>query len=818
MNIIQNLKAFFKQPEDTKTKIQDTGAITIHPSRPLSFGKINLRLASDDRVNPQEVLLASKDGIVNQCVKLIINSTLSNGYILKCKYKNQEEKISKLIDKIDFKKQSKKILNSILGSNGDIFSFVSEDKDGNLELIVESVFKQGYKRILLNIDKSHNQLINKIIVQNETQNKLYTLDIDYVHQVVSPHNLDNELLGQTPLMLIYHRVIEKMAWIKTSKNRGLKGGVQEGIFTPPDNIFDGVDLKDKLNYLAEFSNTITVLNEQEKKSYLSYATSPIPLKFLSLSRSNLDEQYLENIRDINYEICSTYGVPTSLVQFHPDTDPNLSNSSQYRDNFAELNTNEYKTVLEEFWNWFLKTQFPFYEFELVIGREQTDETIKLRDQLFKSIEACEKLQGIGINAKPKLELIEKLGLELVNEKEDEQEELDTSLDLVDDLEMSNKAVNSETLDEVFKKYYDTVNMSYSELENWSQNECSKLASLDRSPIRRNLRLLNKNKDQWTEKDIKDANRTISFVSRMRKMPNGKVIKDCYSKRDISLKNWAFDPNQKYKELENLNNNTKEIKKKIQPPNINNFLKSKEFKTFKFKIGEKLSSQIESFFNSKTKSIKDSNLFKEVFDDISKISLTPDDLSKLIKKEILPKILKEYNEFYKTDFSLENLPRELTKDLEDLTDLTINGNFTKTYLGVDSTTSAKISLAYTNILKNKGFSLDAYSSLPEQFKKTIWNELKLQSKELILESRTDLLSVLITQQTYNKTLEKLSKVQGWTFVGVTTVRDNNVRLMHSINEGKYFATFIKQPWLDPNCRCTYIFGNEPKLLELGFETL
>lgn len=107
----------------------------------------------------------------------------------------------------------------------------------------------------------------------------------------------------------------------------------------------------------------------------------------------------------------------------------------------------------------------------------------------------------------------------------------------------------EKRDEVYSKYKDTVNMSASELERWSKNPCAKLASLDRSPITRNLRILRKNKGQWTPADVRDANRTISFVSRMRGMPKGTPVRvaseeypnGCPSKRDISLLNWAYDP-------------------------------------------------------------------------------------------------------------------------------------------------------------------------------------------------------------------------------------------------------------------------------------
>lgn len=118
------------------------------------------------------------------------------------------------------------------------------------------------------------------------------------------------------------------------------------------------------------------------------------------------------------------------------------------------------------------------------------------------------------------------------------------LDLLFDLKVELKKDLTEIVDEVYAKYHDTVNMSYSELEAWSKTECSKLASLDRSPINRNLKLLSTKKADWGANEVKSANRTISFVSRMKNMEQGEPVnKTCPSKRDISLKNWAYNPNK-----------------------------------------------------------------------------------------------------------------------------------------------------------------------------------------------------------------------------------------------------------------------------------
>jgi len=105
-------------------------------------------------------------------------------------------------------------------------------------------------------------------------------------------------------------------------------------------------------------------------------------------------------------------------------------------------------------------------------------------------------------------------------------------------------VNKKILDEIYKKYKSSVNMSYSEFQKWAESEWSKKASLNRAPIKRNLILLKKPKCRWNSKDIKEAKKTISFNARMIKVKPGKKVCKGKSKRDISLLNWALNPFRK----------------------------------------------------------------------------------------------------------------------------------------------------------------------------------------------------------------------------------------------------------------------------------
>lgn len=117
----------------------------------------------------------------------------------------------------------------------------------------------------------------------------------------------------------------------------------------------------------------------------------------------------------------------------------------------------------------------------------------------------------------------------------------TALGIEDQPDFQAAVVTPEMIAQRYKDYYDTVNMTFSELQRWSETECSRKAGLNRAPITRNLELLNINKPDWTEKHYRWAGQTIAFVNRMKNGEQGEDVADCgMSKRDISLKNWAFD--------------------------------------------------------------------------------------------------------------------------------------------------------------------------------------------------------------------------------------------------------------------------------------
>lgn len=118
-------------------------------------------------------------------------------------------------------------------------------------------------------------------------------------------------------------------------------------------------------------------------------------------------------------------------------------------------------------------------------------------------------------------------------------------DLTETLLESRPSASLEELDEVYSDWNDATNMSATQLKNWSENPCSREASVNPSSvIKRNLRLLETGKSDWDADDIADAKRTISFVARMdANKPESPQdgAHGCPTDWAISMLNWAHNP-------------------------------------------------------------------------------------------------------------------------------------------------------------------------------------------------------------------------------------------------------------------------------------
>jgi len=131
-----------------------------------------------------------------------------------------------------------------------------------------------------------------------------------------------------------------------------------------------------------------------------------------------------------------------------------------------------------------------------------------------------------------------------------------------DIDVDVELEEDESKDDVYSKWSEHVNMSASELQKWSKNPCSREASQDpEAVIKRNLRLLERDKEDWTDNDVEDASRTVSFISRMKEQqpdspregPHG-----CPSEWAVSLLNWAFNP------FDSVPSPSSEVKEDLEP--------------------------------------------------------------------------------------------------------------------------------------------------------------------------------------------------------------------------------------------------------------
>jgi len=103
-----------------------------------------------------------------------------------------------------------------------------------------------------------------------------------------------------------------------------------------------------------------------------------------------------------------------------------------------------------------------------------------------------------------------------------------------------------------------TNMQPNELESWLESDqfdayadAKSGGEPVREPAEDMLRLMETPKSEWEDTDdgfneVEEANQAISFIERMRGNESGEPIPGSdpeLSKRDASLINWGFDPNE-----------------------------------------------------------------------------------------------------------------------------------------------------------------------------------------------------------------------------------------------------------------------------------
>jgi hypothetical protein len=142
-----------------------------------------------------------------------------------------------------------------------------------------------------------------------------------------------------------------------------------------------------------------------------------------------------------------------------------------------------------------------------------------------------------------------VNLEPVPEEIPLETQIATQLNLFDSFEVNTPLNMSKgTIEARYNEYYSLVNMTYKELQTWSESDCCKALGYSKQPIQRNLHILNLNKNDWTAKEFRMAGIIISAIKRLNEIEVSNEVMNngssCGFKRDLALKNYGHNIDKK----------------------------------------------------------------------------------------------------------------------------------------------------------------------------------------------------------------------------------------------------------------------------------
>lgn len=518
-------------------------------------------IQTDDRVSPSTLIKNFERAQVPLAIYDAIYSEIDiNDFVFMGESDAVNEALKSLLfDSVDLQDIIDKWVASFWGTGGD---FILCKKDS--EFLPFSFFEEGNDRVGYRTSKSGDKIIEYVAYKRNSttdiQDKFPAKNVRHL-KYANPHN---SLLGRTPAMILHPLWNLKDMILKSQETPYSKGMQASKLLSIQPQAMEGSTPEivntyvEKLNILKEeLSNTTGLINRNS-----SVLTSIPGLKVDDLQLNNAEMKSMEIIQRIDELTYITYSQDPGMYDSRLNK---YSDSEILRDTKRKAIESKINRMLSLLQTFVMPAIYPEYngkDYPIKYLKTVTKEELEIKDRkndetkIFFDFLGQAKSSGLSVSiTDEKKEELARFGIvidetqntpETVETQEkDEEEELQG--EITEEEVEAQRAVDQDELDEVFTKYNETVNMGASELERWADNPCSKEASLDRSPIQRNLRLLRKKKSEWTQSDITAANRTISFVSRMKGNAKGEPIKldgrTCPSKRDISLKNWAFDPNK-----------------------------------------------------------------------------------------------------------------------------------------------------------------------------------------------------------------------------------------------------------------------------------
>ena len=680
-----------------------------------------------------------------------------------------------------------------LGQNQGLVLVDFEKETGVIKLKLITYYLQGKQRIFPILEPDSNEISHYNITDISKANKI--INQISARQAIQLNAIDESLENDySVLARVKHLIDLKFKMIESQMKLACRDNQPQLYFTPDYKAFptptDASQYNSLLGQVTEGFDNIgkELVNSLESNGLIA---SQIPMNVMKASLTNKELGFDELIRWIDEQIYLGCGLNGTFLNTQ---DSNRASAEQGYDNVQETVINDWQDKLVKIAVWILAKVAGYnnqdYElrFKANVNQEMLDERAQAL-MILKDILPNINTLGYKVTNESVQNILNIFGLEI------ELNQQDIQANNINDLALAqSRAYNQADIDEAFKDYKQAVNMNYSELRTWGENPKSKLASLTREPINRNLYLLNKSKDEWTTSDITKARKTTAYIARAKTYGKGRVTKatEPYGRNEIAMKNWAYDISK----TRSIDSITRAVDVSNLPvSSFGNIENQDNYKSIQTKLKSILEIQFNSWINK-----LDKNRIDIAGSEYPSLSNSQDEITKLIN-QYAQIVEADYQSEYGSDVVIPQA--KLTKLITQKINQTIKGD--RDYQGFDSTTS-KLIKSTIESEKLDGNIKDYFDARKESF----------------LANRFKSLEDGIFVNLYYEFSSELAKEDNKSYVGSNSQNDSRVRPEHRINNGRVWKVGSNSPsgraspWNDFGCRCSYYYNDLKTLTNLGFK--
>lgn len=167
-------------------------------------------------------------------------------------------------------------------------------------------------------------------------------------------------------------------------------------------------------------------------------------------------------------------------------------------------------------------------------------------------------------------------------------------------------------------------------------------------------------------------------------------------------------------------------------------------------------------------------------------------------------MESFNDKYDTTYTLEIMPANLLEYINLFVAVTLYG-----WQGVDTSVYSQNTIDMVEIPKD-------YTGVDTETERLLQNKDK-KDYDSVIESRTNTISEILATTIFQTTTFLLSDDLGLGYMGTISQEDPKVRPYHALCNRKFWKKgSIKNPCLEPNCRCQpFYFASVKEALNKGF---